>query len=339
MRLEKGDLIYLISVIIFTMFMIWNIFFSMIAFNITFLLFYIIMRFLSGFGLILSVSTGFLILFDKISEKIKKRGVIILIIIQIIIPILVIVQAVWVIITSYQQGGFILRTGFLFWVDTILFIYGIGSLLLNLYIRPLINEQFHEAIELSRFKWWKKNAIKLARRFKRRYFNLKKEHAKAQIQDQMTVHEILVLWQHKFAIHFLLIISIGTLFFTPLAFIIAAYWVKIYLLYRKPIKRYEKIALVIAIIWIGLVAILSPFYIEEFFLTISSYYWIVNIFYLIGLILATFLFLTKILKLQGVTFHAMKIKIKDRKIRKLTEQKIELEKKLKKRNEKEDYSI
>lgn len=338
MTLEKSDLIYIISVVILSLLMIWNIFFSFISFNITFLLFYIVMRFLSSFGLILNISSGFLLLIDEISDKLQKRGVLVLIIVQITLPIILMVYAIYLIFSSYTQGGVITRSGFLYWVDTILFIYGIGSLLLNLYIRPIINEQFHKAVELGKFKWWKKGTKKLARKIKKKYFNLRKEFAKAQIQDQMTVTEILELWQRKFAINFLLVISIGALFFAPLAFVCAAYWSKLYIFYKKDIKKYEKIALVVAMIWIGLVAILSPFLNLPFFLAISNYYWTVNIFYLAGIIISSIIFIRKILILQGITFYAMKFKVKERKIRKLTEEKEELEKKLEEKESQEKIS-
>jgi len=65
MKLQKAEIIYIVSLAILTVFMIWNIFFSFIAFDITFLIFYMVAKFLSGFGLVLNISSGFLMLFDK----------------------------------------------------------------------------------------------------------------------------------------------------------------------------------------------------------------------------------------------------------------------------------
>jgi len=247
-----------------------------------------------------------------------------------------VIYAIYLIFSNYAQGGIITRSGLLFWSDTILFIYGIGSLLLNLYIRPIINEQFHEAVELGKIHWWKKGAKILARRIKKKYFNLRKEHAKAHIQDQMTVTEILGLWQRKFAINLLLVIAVGALFFTPLVFICAAYWLKLYVFYKNKIRTYEKIALLIAVIWIGAMAIVSPFLNLGLYSAISNYYWTVNILYLAGIVVSSAIFINKLLELQGVTMHAMKLRIKERKIRKLTEEKKELENKLDEKIEREE---
>ena len=44
------------------------------------------------------------------------------------------------------------------WMDNIIYIYGILSLLLSLYIIPIIRDEIHEAVELGKFSWWKKKA-------------------------------------------------------------------------------------------------------------------------------------------------------------------------------------
>ncbi|NGX49745.1 MAG: hypothetical protein K940chlam5_01349, partial [Candidatus Anoxychlamydiales bacterium] len=206
-------------------------------------------------------------------------------------------------------------------------------LLLNLYIIPLASEQFHKAVEISKLSFWKKGAKKVARKIKKEYFSLRKEYAKAQVQDQMAVKDILDLWRNKFAVNLLLILAIGSFLFMPIAFICVLYWLHLYVFYRLQIRLWEKAALLLGMIWIGFIAVALPFLsfpkVAEIWRTIDPYFWTVNVLYLVGISLATFIFIKKILNLQGITIRGLKIQLKDRKIEKLEQEKEELEKKLK----------
>jgi len=50
---------------------------------------------------------------------------------------------------------------------------------------------------------------------KKRYFSWRGNYAKVQIQDQMTLGEILEIWRTRFAVYLLLPIGISSLIFTP----------------------------------------------------------------------------------------------------------------------------
>ncbi len=336
MEEKTYKIIYVIGIIITLLLMLLLLFTGDVSLNFIFLIFFWVVKFLAGFGLLLSISNGFLLLMDKLSSKLKKRGTIVLIILEIIIPALLIGYSIYKIISSYTEAAAVTQTGLWLWFDNIIYIYGIISLLLNLYIIPLASEQFHKAVEISKLSFWKKGAKNVVRKIKKEYFSLRKEYAKAQVQDQMAVKDILDLWRNKFAVNLLLILAIGSVLFMPIGFICVMYWLHLYVFYRLQIRLWEKALLLIGMIWIGLIAIILPFlsfpYVEEIWNTIDPYFWSVNVLYLVGISLAAFIFIKKILNLQGITISGVKIQLKDKKIEKLQKEKEELERQLKEKS-------
>ena len=336
MEEKTYKIIYVIGLVITLALMLLLIFTGDVSLNFTFLIFFWVVKLLAGFGLVLSISNGFLLLMDKLSSKLKKRGTIVLIVIEIIIPLFLIGYAIYKIISSYTEAAAVTQTGLWLWFDNIIYIYGIISLLLNLYIIPLASEQFHKAVEISKLSFWKKGAKKVARKIKKEYFSLRKEYAKAQVQDQMAVKDILDLWRNKFAVNLLLILAIGSFLFMPIAFICVLYWLHLYVFYRLQIRLWEKAALLLGMIWIGFIAVALPFLsfpkVVEIWRTIDPYFWTVNVLYLVGISIATFIFIKKILNLQGITIRGLKIQLKDKKIERLEQEKEELEKKLKEKD-------
>ncbi|MFX1454417.1 MAG: hypothetical protein ACFFDB_03495 [Promethearchaeota archaeon] len=335
MEEKSYKVIYIIGIIVSSLAMLWILLFGILTLNITFLIFFWVIMFLSGFGLILGIANGFLLLMDKFSNKLKKKGTNTLIVIECIIPLILIGYALYKIFSSYFQATAVTQEGFWFWIDKIIYIYGIVSLLLTLYILPLASEQFQKAVELGKLTFWKKKAKKVAREIKKKYFSLRKEFARAQVQDQMTIKEILDLWRNKFAINFLLVLAIGSLIFTPIAFICLMYWLHLYVFFRIQTRAWEKLILLIGMIWVGFVAVISPFlpFLNlQIYQTIDPYFWSVNIFYLIGILVATYIFIRKLLNLQGITINTLKMRSKDKKIQKLEEEKEELERKLKEKD-------
>jgi len=335
MEEKSYKIIYIIGLIFTSITMLWVILFGILTVNITFLIFFWVIKFLSGFGLILGIANGFLLLMDKLSSKLKKKGTKSLIVIEIVIPTILIGYAIYKIFSSYFQASAVTQEGIWFWIDSVLYIYGIVSLLLTLYILPLASEQFQKAVELGKLTFWKKKAKKVAREIKKKYFSLRKEFARAQVQDQMTVKEILDIWRNKFAINFLLILAIGSLIFIPITFICVMFWLHLYVFYRIQTRTWEKVILLVGMIWIGFIAVASPFLPLlnwQIYETINPSFWTVNVFYLFGILVATYIFIKKLVNLQGITITALRMKSKDKKIQKLKEEKEDLEKKLKEKD-------
>lgn len=299
MKLDRFDIFYIIGLIITTIYMVWEIFFGVLGFNITFLLFFWVINFLSGFGLILNIAIGFLIIFNIMKDRMSKNGTYFLIGAQIGISIAFIIYAIYRLFSSYSGGGGLSMTGIwgdtYVWIDNIIFIYGIASLIINLYIIPVIKDRFESAVNQGRLLRWKKGAKGVGRGIKKKYFSIRSKHAKVQIQDQMTGKEVLNLWQNKFAVYLLIPSAIAAFLFTPIAFILAIYWLKIFILEDTEIKFYENIALLASMVFIGLVAILSRFLNVEFYKDILDLIWTVNIFYLIGIILASIILIRAII--------------------------------------------
>ena len=299
MKLEKFDFFYFAGLIISVIYMIWDIFFGVLSFNISFLIFFWVINFLAGFGLILNIAIGFLIIFNAIKDKISKKGTYFLIGSQISISVLFIIYAILRLFSSFTGRGGLSMMGIwgesYVWLDNIIFIYGIGSLLINLYIIPIIKEEFESAVNQKRIFKWKKTARDVGRGIKKKYFSIRTKHAKAQVQDQMTAKEVLNLWQNKFAVYFLIPSAIAAFVFTPIAFILSIYWLKIFILEDAEIKIYENIALLISMIFIGVIAIFSRFLDIDFYSALLDYIWTVNIFYLLGIIVASIILLKTIL--------------------------------------------
>ncbi len=193
--------------------MILELIFGFISIDITFLFFFWTMKLLAGFGLILTVSNGILWILNHFTEKFSKKHIQILIIFQVIIPGIFIGYAIYSIISNLPPS--LPPTDMQYWFDLLIFLYGILSLMLSLYIIPLIREEFQEAVDKGIFKRISRGAKKIGRKMKKRYFSWRGNYAKVQIQDQMTLGEILEIWRTRFAVYLLLPIGISSLIFTP----------------------------------------------------------------------------------------------------------------------------
>lgn len=106
---------------------------------------------------------------NRFTEKFSKKDVQVLIIIQVIVPGIFIGYAVYSIISSLPPT--IPKTGIQFWFDLLLFLYGIISLMLSLYIIPLIREEFQEAVDTGTIKRIKRGTKKIGRKMKKGYFS------------------------------------------------------------------------------------------------------------------------------------------------------------------------
>jgi len=219
------------------------------------------------------------------------------------------------------------------WFDTIIYIYGIASLLLQLYIIPILTKKFDESINMGRNQKWGRSIKNFGRNVKKQWLKFKKEDAKIQYLDQKSIKELLDNWRNRFAVILLIPLAIGSLIFTPITFILIVMWCKIIIWNKAEIFPYEKIGILISIIVIGLIAILAPYVDLGIYSRIATYLWSINIFYFFGILLATLIFIVKLLSLQGVSIgsyrkNRQKEKVDDMKesIKELKKEKAQLEK-------------
>ena len=291
--------------------MILELIFGFIALNITFLIFFWTMKLLSGFGLILTVSNVILWVLNRFTEKFSKKDVQVLVIIQVIVPGIFIGYGIYSIISNLPPAT--PPTGMQYWIDLLMFLYGIISLMLSLYIIPLIKEEFQEAVDTGIINRVKKGTKKIGRKMKKGYYNWRGKYAKVQIQDQMTLGEVLNIWRNRFAVYLLIPIAIGSIIFTPVAFICIVFWLKIIAFKKGEPKFYERIALLLSIIWIATIACLSYTFKLGFYTSIEPFFWTIQVFYLFGIIISTGIFLLQFIKLKGITIKKIKKEIHEKK--------------------------
>ena len=311
MNEKQFNIFYFVGLIVTTFLMLLILLIGDKSFNVTFLVFFWVIKFLSGFGLVLSIVNGFFLLLNKTKDRISEKGTKILIVIQIVIPLLLIIYAIYKIYASYVGSSSAISMSGIWkdiyvWMDNIIYIYGILSLLLNLYILPLVRGEFDKAINLGRQQKMGKSMKQFGRNIKKKWFNWRDEFAKAKFQDQKMIKELLANWRNKFAVILLIPLAIGAFIFMQIAFIFIVMWLKIIIFDRTTINKYEKIVLLISIIIVGVLAIIIPFFELGIYSQISNWLWTINIFYLIGIIIATLLFITKLLSLQGITMRSIK---------------------------------
>jgi hypothetical protein len=310
LNLKKFDIFYIIGLVATTIFMILQLIFGFIELNITFLIFFWTMKLLSGFGLILTVANGILLILNRFTEKFSKKDVQVLIIIQVIVPGILVGYAIYSIISSLPPVT--PKTGIQYWFDLLLFLYGIISLMLSLYIVPLIREEFQEAVDTGIIKRVKRGTKKIGRKMKKGYFSWRGKYAKVQIQDQMTLGEVLNIWRNQFAVYLLIPIAIGSLVFTPITFVCVIFWLKIIVFDKGEPKFYERIALLISTIWITTITCLAYTFKLVFFTSIEPFYWTIQVFYLVGIVISTGIFIHQFIKLKGITIKKIKKEIHER---------------------------
>ncbi len=308
MKLKKYDIFYLIGLVISTVLMIVLFLllfvFEITVLNYTFLIFFWVLKFLSGFGLILTITNLFLVLLNLIKDKVGKREVNAFIIIQVIIPVILIIFGTYKIVSSLSPTS-TSTTDISFWTDLLLFAFGIISISLSLYIIPLIREEFQSAVDEGIFTRVKRGAKKVGRGAKKKYFSFRMQYAKVEIQDQTTIKEILEIWRSKFAVYLLLLLGIGSLIFTPIMFVCLVFWIKFFIFDEDP-EPYERLCLLISIISVAIIGIFSYLFNLPFYSAISGLFWSIELWYLAGIVASSLIFICQMIKLKGVTLEDVK---------------------------------
>ncbi|MFW9780803.1 MAG: hypothetical protein ACFFFB_00795 [Candidatus Heimdallarchaeota archaeon] len=321
LNLEKFDIFYIIGLIATTVFMILELLFGFFSLNFTFLIFFWTMKLLSGFGLIITIANGILWILNRFTEKFTKKHIQILVILQVIIPGILAGYAIYTIFSNLPPST--PPTGVEYWIDLLIFLYGIISLMITLYLLPLIRAEFQEVVETGLIKRVKGGVKKVGRGIKKKYFNWRGKYAKVQIQDQMTLGEVLDIWRDRFAVYLLIPIAIGSLIFTPITFICLIFWLKIFVLDWDEPKFYERVVLIISLIWITTISTLSYILNLEFYVSIQPLFWTIQIFYLAGILISGFVFIYRFVKLKGITIKKIKKEIKEIKAKLLKEKEVE----------------
>ncbi len=295
---KKILLTYLISIGVTALLMLWMWLSGEKSLNWTTIFLFAATKFISGFGLFLTLTTATIFVLTKFSDKFKankKRLDLFNIMMLIIIPIVLLVYYFYKIFATFNAGASEDK-----WYDNLLFVYGIVSLLISLYIKPTINENLLDVVDTTTGDKAKRKVKDLGRGLKKRWFTWRKDYAKATVQDALTLKEVGELTKQRVAVIMLPPIAIGSLMFTPIAAVCALFFIELVInadLIRKP----ERGALIAAMIGIAVISALLPFIAEftPFYTDNKPYWWILSLVYFIGLLVSTLLFVKKLLNMQG----------------------------------------
>ncbi len=298
---KKILLTYLISIGVATLLMSWMWLSGEKSLNWTTIFMFGATKFLSGFGLFLTLMTATIFVLTKFGDTFKahkKRLDLFNIVMLIIIPIVLLVYYFYKIFQTYFAGASADQ-----WYDNLIFIYGIVSLLWSLYIQPTINENLLDATETTTGDKAKRKVKDLGRGLKKRWFTWRKDYAKATVQDALTLKEVGNLMKQRVAIIMLPVIGLGMLMFTPVAVICILFFLE--LLINADLIRYpERGGLIASMIVIAVISAILPFVATGtgFYKdnpTVQQYWWVLSLVYFVGLVISTFIFIKRLLNMQG----------------------------------------
>jgi len=231
-----------------------------ISLNSTLIIFLIVMNFLSGFGMPIGVSSFVIFILTKFEKRFsgeenRARLRYFLVFIIIVLIGILIYEGPYKITLSILYPGIPANI-----IDWILYIYGIASLFLSIYIWPLLKNTFFVSRTIAEKDVLKKSIKETFQGIKTRFMSWRKQYAKVEVQKQVTLKEQLNEAQRHVAIFTMIFLGVGCLIFTPICAIFIFIWLRIYLIYteKRPLK-FEIILLSIASIVIMVVALLEPF--------------------------------------------------------------------------------
>lgn len=268
-----------------------------ITLNSTLVIFLVVIKFLAGLGTPMGLATLTIIAFTRFEkwfsgEKNRANVRRFIYFILFVLIVLLIYQGPYRITTSIINPG--AGQNFL---DIILYVYGIISLFLTVYLMPLWKERFF-VYKVSTEKDALKNAVSATvKGVKTRFLTWRKEYAKVELQKQTTLKGRLDELRREIAIFTFIFIGIGCLIFTPLCAIFIMIWLRIYLLYddKRPL-RYEVHLLITASAVIAVIAVMFPFLPLTFYDTILNYSYLIFIAQFIGLSISCFLYMSELLR-------------------------------------------
>ena len=328
---KKNLLLWVFILLITTLLMLFLLITGEDSLNFTLVIFIIVVKFLSGFGISMSISSLAIFIIQKNEDKFKggenKDNIFKLLKFMAFLLIsLFVYQGIYKTIDSIIQGG---NTDKI--LDKLLFIYGIISLILSLYIKPLKNDTFIIKKTITEKDIVKDGIKTTIDKVKKKIKLRKKEYASIHIEEQeMLKKEIEDIRQHL-AVFTLIFLGIGSFLFMPVSAIFIILWYKIYFTPDRPPERYEMILLLIGSIVICVFSSLYPFILEftPFYDIIQGSYYFANISQGLGVLISSLIYLNRLFK--PILDERRKQKIKDLKQDKkdLKKEKKEMKKQLK----------
>ncbi len=266
----------------------------------TLIIFLIVIKFLAGFGLPMGICSFVIIVltrFEKWFSGEEKRAN--------LKRFLIFIVFVLIVVLIYQ-GPYKITDGILHpggtdnILDIILYVYGIASLFLTVYIWPLLKNKFFVYKTIGEKDVLTKSVKQTVQGIKTRFQSWRKQYAKVELQKQVSLKEQLDELRRQIAIFTFIFLGIGCLIFTPFSAIFIFIWLRIYLTYtsKRPLK-FETLLLIGACIVIMVIALLQPFIpqLTVLFASIfqNSYYWVYTAQF-IGLLISSLLYISHLLR-------------------------------------------
>lgn len=293
--------------------------------NFTLVIFLVVIKFLAGFNLTMSIGSFVIFVLTKFErlfegENNRKKLNRFLFFIIFIFIILLAYQGPYKITTSVMAANDILNifksqiVNFLSIFipninitppdnifDLILYIYGIVSLILTVYIIPILRNKFFVYKIIAEKEVLKKSLQDSFKSLKTRFLSLRKKYTEIEVQKQVSLKEKLKELRRHLAIFTLIFLGVGCLTFTPLCAIIIFLWLRTYFIYEneRPLK-FEEYLLIASCIVIMTISVLLPFplilELTSFYRIIQNYYYFVYISQFIGMLISSILYISLILK-------------------------------------------
>jgi hypothetical protein len=265
--------------------------------NFTFIIFLLVVKFLAGLGVVMGIISISILILKKYPEKFDGEGnqkkvedfnigLIVLLI------VLLIYKGPIKITQSFLSQG---SADNIF--DDALFIYGIVSLMINLYIKPLLKQNFITVTTINTGDMIKSSLQDGAKGVKKWWLKKHNKFGEAQLEEQQTIKKDIDVFRQRMAVVAMLFLGIGSIVFLPIGAIFMVMWYLIFFKqYRKP-HKFEEILLIIACIAICIISVLTTLVLEltPFYVIIRQYYFIVEIFHFIGLIFTAVIFIRKLI--------------------------------------------
>ena len=324
-NVKKVAIIWIIILSVTSVLMLFLLLTGERSLNWTLGIFMVVIRFLAGFGTTMSIGTFVIFVLTKFGrlfegEDNQKRLNRFLYFAIFILIVLMIYQGPYKIITSILPEtnpleilkinlinffGIFIPTLHLPTpdniLDIILYVYGIASLILTVYIIPLIKDEFFVQEIIHEKEVLKRSVKKSVDNLKTRILSFRKKYTELEVQKQVSLKDRIEELRRLLAIFTLIFLGIGCLVFIPLSAVVIFMWLRIYLIYtdERP-HRFEEILLIVTCSIIMAIALLLPFplilELTPFYKIIQDYYFFVYISQFAGLLIASILYIHLMLK-------------------------------------------
>jgi hypothetical protein len=261
--------------------------------TISIAIFWIAIRFIAGFGFTMGICSMVIFIltkFGRLFEGEKNQGNLkrFLIFIIIVFIIIVIYQGPYKIYTAITNPT---STDNIF--DLILYVYGIASLFVNVYILPLWKKKFFVMQTITEKEVLKKSVKESINGLRTRFLSWRKRYLDLELQKQFNLKERFNEIRRNLAIFILIFLGIGCMVFTPICAI------GIYLVYitTRPLK-FEAYLLMISCIVIMTISILLPFLplFADFYTVFKTYALGIYIAQFIGYLIASLIYILQLIK-------------------------------------------